>query len=222
MQLTGRRRGNCDASGILRSLVTVLFALEQTGMDLARFAKLHASVTQHEDCSLIYQWARGETAMKITSALRLDRVAPGTEAIYEHPSFELLRDAPISKGRVTLMLQRYAHPPLLNWWFGDEGDCGVVAGPLRRDSSILVQRGDLDGFAVILGLMCEAEARDHLEDHIRHAAKGARQKADVEHVVARQLACDPFADSGRALRNSPASVAAPSEDTSLHRTEGSC
>lgn len=90
-----------------------------------------------------------------------------------------------------------------------------MAGPLPRDSSILVQRGDLDGFAVILGLMREAEARDHLEDHIRHAAKGARQKSDVEHVVARQLACDPFADSGRALRNSPAPVAAPSEDTSL-------
>lgn len=78
--------------------MTLRFALEQTGVDLARFAKLHASVTQHEDCSLIYQWARGETAMKITSALRLDRVAPGAEAVYEHPSFELLRTLRFPRG----------------------------------------------------------------------------------------------------------------------------
>jgi hypothetical protein len=42
MQLTGKRRGNRDASDILRSLVTLRFALEQTDMDLASFAKQHA------------------------------------------------------------------------------------------------------------------------------------------------------------------------------------
>jgi hypothetical protein len=243
MQLTGKRRGNRDASDILRSLVTLRFALEQTGMDLASFAKRHVGATQHEDSSLVYRWARGETAMKIMSARRLDRVAPGAQALYAHPSFELLRDAPISKTRIALILQRYTHPPLLNWWFGDERERGVVAGPLRTDSSILVQREDLDGFAVILGLMREAEARDHLEDHIRHAAniyrafpavariawfrpfvtllrfcveRGALPESDVEHVVAGQLACNPFADSRRALRNGPVPVATRSEDASLH------
>jgi hypothetical protein len=56
MQLTGKRRGNRDASDILRSLVTLRFAPEQTGMDLASFAKQHAEATQHEDSSLVYRW----------------------------------------------------------------------------------------------------------------------------------------------------------------------
>jgi hypothetical protein len=183
MQLTGKRRGNRDTADTLRSLVTLRFALEQTRMDLTRFAKQHAEAMQHEDSSLIYRWARGETAMEITSASRLDRVVPGAQALYAHPSFELLRDAPISKSRIALMLQRYTHPPLLDWWFGDERERGVVAGPLRTESSILVQRGDLDGFTVILGLMREAEARDHLEDHIRHAANVYRAFPAVARIA---------------------------------------
>lgn len=88
MQLTGKRRGNRDASDILRSLVTLRFTLVQTGMDLASFAKQFARSMQHEDSSLVYRWARGETAMKIMSARRLDRVAPGAQALYSHPSFD--------------------------------------------------------------------------------------------------------------------------------------
>lgn len=170
MHLTGKRRGNRDAADVLRSLVTLRFVLEQTGLDLARLARQYANRIQRDDSSIVYRWARGETAMKTMSVRRLERVGPGTHALYAHPCFELLRDAPISSGRVSLILQRYTHPSLPGWWFGDEQECGVVAALSRRDSSMLVQRGDLDGFAVILGLMREAEARDHLEDHMDHAA----------------------------------------------------
>jgi hypothetical protein len=53
-----------------------------------------------------------------------------------------------------------------SWWFGDEEERGVVASPLRTETSLLVQRGDLDGFTVVLGLVREAETQNDLAAHI--------------------------------------------------------
>lgn len=169
MKLLGKRRGSRQPADLLRSLVTLRFALDKTGTDLKAFAKRYAKAAESEGPGLVYRWARGQTAMKLGSVRRIERLAPGARALFLHPVFELLRDGPISRRRVAQLLGRYAHPQL-GWWFGDEHLHGVVAGPLRSNSSALVQRGDLDGFGVILGLLREAEALDRLDDHIDHAA----------------------------------------------------
>jgi hypothetical protein len=61
-----------------------------------------------------------------------------------------------------------------SWWFGDEyerfPELRFIPIVLREDTSALWQRGDMDGFTVILGLVREAEAIGDTDAHIRRVA----------------------------------------------------
>jgi hypothetical protein len=59
---------------------------------------------------------------------------------------------------------------LVPWWFGDEPERGIVASPIRTETSLLFQRGDLEGFTVILGFIRAAEVQNDLEARIERVA----------------------------------------------------
>jgi len=96
--------------------------------------------------------------------------------VYSHPVFDLLRDRPIGRRRIGTLLKRYQNStqkiPL--WCFGDESKripkLRFIPILSRHDTSALWQRGDLDGFTVILGLVREAEAIAATDAHIHRVA----------------------------------------------------
>ena len=165
--LTGERAPHRDPADILRTLATARFALEETGVGLDAFSRHYV-----DNSSLFYRWTRGETAMSPNNARRLDARIPGVYKIYSHPVFTLLRERALEIAKIKELLRRYtpAHPCLVPWWFGDEEERGIVASPLRTETSLLFQRGDLEGFSVILGLVRECESQNDLEAHIHRFA----------------------------------------------------
>ncbi|MFL6600537.1 MAG: hypothetical protein ACJ8R9_04335 [Steroidobacteraceae bacterium] len=183
-RLTGQRAPNRDPADILRTLATLRFAIDKTGLSLDAFARQHVDRRYSGSSNLIYRWARGETSMSENMARRLDARVAGVYQIHSHPVFELLREPSLEVAEIHRLLSRYtsSSPRHTSWWFGDEEERGVVASPLRTETSLLVQRGDLDGFTVILGLVREAEVQNDLTAHIDRFADLYRAFAGAARV----------------------------------------
>jgi hypothetical protein len=165
-RLTGGRAPHRDSADILRTLATLRFALNATGMSLDEFGRKHVDRSRASSANLVHRWARAKTSMRASTAKRLDKRVPGVLRVYSHPVFELLRERCPTLPRINRLLKPYRPDGYISWWFGDEQERGVVASPLRTETSLLAQRGDLEGFTVILGLLREAEVKDDLDAHI--------------------------------------------------------
>lgn len=168
--LTGERTPNRDTADVLRTLATLRFGLETSGLSLDAFAREHVDRGRVDSSSLAYRWARGETGMSERTALRLEERLPGIARVHAHPVFDLLREPSLTVADIERLLSRYTTPGYKSWWFGDEEERGVVAGPVRTHTPQLVERGDLEGFTVILGLVRQAEAENDVDAHIHRFA----------------------------------------------------
>jgi hypothetical protein len=175
-KLTGTRAPNRDSADILRSRVTLSYGLRATGLSPTAFGKKYVDRGIDDGSALVRKWARGITAAGPRSIARLEPAVPGILALYSHPVFDLLRDRHIGRRRITSLLSRYQNPngPFPPWWFGDEfarfSELRFIPIVLRNDTSALWQRGDMDGFTVILGLVREAEAIGDTDAHIHCVA----------------------------------------------------
>ena len=169
--LTGTREPNRDSADILRSLVTLSYGLLAIGLSPTAFGKKYVDRSVDDSSALVRKWASGVTAAGRRSIARLEPAVPGILALYSHPVFDLLRDRQLGRRRITGLLSRYQNPsgPFPPWWFGDEFarffELRFIPIVLRNDTSALWQRGDLDGFTVILGLVREAEAIGDTDAH---------------------------------------------------------
>src|ERR1700733_4367926 len=174
--LTGTREPNRDSADILRSLVTLSYGLLATGLSPTAFGKKYVDRSVDDSSALVRKWASGVTAAGRRSIARLEPAVPGILALYSHPVFDLLRDRQLGRRRITGLLSRYQNPsgPFPPWWFGEEFarffELPFIPIVLRNDTSALWQRGDLDGFTVILGLVREAEAIGDTDAHIHRVA----------------------------------------------------
>jgi hypothetical protein len=169
--LVGEQAPKRVPADFLRTLATVRFALEKTAVGFEAFAREYVD-RGYDSSGLFYRWARGETSMSLKSARHLDARVDGVLQVYSHPVFALLREPCLEVAEIKKLLERYTRPgqSVIPWWFGDEMERGIMASPLRTETSLLFQRGDLDGFSVILGLVREAEMQDDLEAHIERIA----------------------------------------------------
>jgi hypothetical protein len=119
---------------------------------------------------------------------KLEAFAPGVRGVYNHPIFPLLRECPLSKSDIESHLARWKNKvPNGNYWrFFDNYERIVsrryVNATSRNDTQPLVQRGDLDGFTIILGLMRSAEAVNDAQAHIDCAADLYRAFASVARI----------------------------------------
>lgn len=187
-ELTGTRESNRDSADVLRSLVTLKYGLRATGLSPTAFGKKYVDRSIDTGATLVRKWASGKTAAGPRSIARLESAVPGIYALYKHPVFDLLRNREIGRRRITSLLSRFQNPTgkFPPWWFGDEytrlPELRFIPIVLRDDTSALWQRGDLDGFTVILGLVREAEAIGDTDAHIHRVADLYRAFAAVARI----------------------------------------
>jgi hypothetical protein len=187
-ELTGTRESNRDPADVLRSLVTLKYGLRATGLSPTAFGKKYVDRGIGGGSTLVRKWASGKTAAGPRSIARLESTVLGIHALYNHPVFDLLRDREIGRRRITSLLSRFQNPTgqFPPWWFGDEfarlPELRFIPIVLRDDTSALWQRGDLDGFTVILGLVREAEAMGDTDAHIYRVADLYRAFAAVARI----------------------------------------
>ena len=183
MQLTGTRRSNRDTADILRSMVTVQYGLQKSGLSLGDFAQKYVDYGRAEKSNLTTRWLMGDVAISMRNASRLDRMIPGMRELYLHPVFQLLRYPEVSSRKVRSLLRRYQNPRRLPFWlFGDEQVLRWAPPLPREDTSTVWQRGDLDGFTVILGLVRDAESQGDVGRHMLHIQHLYRAFAAVARI----------------------------------------
>ena len=174
-EFTRQRRGRRPPSESLRGLVVMAYALNRTQLTPFAFSKkfIDGRFARSAGSGLVYRWLRGERVPRRELVASISRDVPGLLELYEHPVFDLLADKPLKRARVERLLSKWRNPhDFPHWRFADDAERYVagrfVSVVVRSDSGSLVERGDLDGFAVILGLVRAAEAADSTQDHITH------------------------------------------------------
>jgi hypothetical protein len=193
LRLEGRRHERVPHSESLRACVTIEYVLHKTGMtkheigkkivEPARVRKTKSESV--ESSGLVHRWARGESVPSIHSVKKLEPFATEVRWIHNHPVFPLLRDYPLSLSEVESNLARWKNDvPNGNYWrFFDDHERLIegryVSTPWRNYTAPLVERGDLDGFTVIMGLMRAAEAANDSHAHVACAADLYRAFASV-------------------------------------------
>lgn len=184
LRLEGRIHERVPHSESLRACVTIEYVLHKTGMSrhelgkkIVEPARIRKTKSESvESSGLVHRWARGQSVPSIDSVKKLEPFAPGVRWIYNHPVFALLRDYPLASSEVESHLSRWKSDlPNANYWrFYDDferlSEGRYVSTPWRNCTAPLVERGDLDGFAVILGLLRSAESVNDSHAHVSCAA----------------------------------------------------
>jgi hypothetical protein len=167
--LTGTRRPRLDESTALLAGVAYSYVLQTTGLTTTKELSelivepiLAALRGEERDSSgIAYRWAAGQLISR-KWRVRLEPHVPGLTALCDHPVFPLLKDYPITTDGANRCLSRWRGGATPYWKFDDELRREVefrqVTTLQRDDTQSLMERGDLDGFTVILGLMRYAEA----------------------------------------------------------------
>jgi hypothetical protein len=100
---TAARTGRYAQVRRLRGAVWISYVLHQSGQSLNEFSDrcLYGSRSRS---GLAAKWARGEVNPCRQTARRVEADVPGSEAVFCHPIFELLKGAPITDHRVWKLL----------------------------------------------------------------------------------------------------------------------
>lgn len=196
LRLEGRRHERVPHSESLRACVTIEYVLQKTGMTthelgkrIVEPARVRKTKSESlESSGIVHRWASGRGVPSIESVKKLEAFVPGIRGVYNHPVFPLLREYPLSKSDVESYLARWKNDaPNGNYWrFFDDYERIVsrryINAPWRNATQPLVQRGDLDGFTIILGLMRAAEAVNDAQAHIDCAEDLYRAFASVARI----------------------------------------
>lgn len=201
--LVGARRQRLKYSDALLARVAFTFILDKTGLTPKELSErivepmLSGSRGEERDNSgIVNKWEGGQMMSRKWQA-RLEPHAPGLTALCAHPVFHLLGDFPITKNAAEKSISRWKGLPFNYWIFDDEekriAERRYVETWLRSDTQPLVERGDLDGFTVILGLLRFAEAANDSHSHVLFSRDLYRALPAVARIpwfkVHRQLLC---------------------------------
>ena len=201
--LVGARRPRLKYSDALLARVVYTYLLMKTGLTTKELSEhivepiLASSRGEEGDSSgIAYKWEAGQL-MSRKWQQRLEPHAPGLTALCEHPVFHLLGDFPITKNAAEKCLSRWRGHQFHYWLFGDEeqriAERRYVETSLRSETQPLVERGDLDGFTIILGLMRFAEAANDSHSHVLQSRDLYRALPAVARIpwfkAHRQLLC---------------------------------
>jgi hypothetical protein len=74
--IPGEKKPNRNSVGVFRTLATLRFALEKTGVGLEAFSREYVD-RGYSNSSLFYRWTHGETSMGENTARRLDAFVGG-------------------------------------------------------------------------------------------------------------------------------------------------
>lgn len=202
-ELVGARRPRFKYSDALLARVAYTYVLMKTGLTTKELSEeivepslAGASGEERDRSGIARKWEAGQLMSRKWQA-RLEPHAPGLTALCEHPVFPLLGDFPITKNAVEKYLSRWRGTPLNYWVFDDERqrltERRYVETWLRSHTEPLFERGDLDGFTVILGLMRFAEAANDSHSHVSHSKDLYRALPAVARIpwfkVHRQALC---------------------------------
>jgi hypothetical protein len=170
---SGRMQACC-----LRSRAWLSWLLWRTGLEADAFAARYV-YNGRTKSNLVARWINGSVAPTEHSVHRINKALPGCLQLYDLPIFKLLEDRPMSASEVLNLIEPYNNPDHLKEAFGN-GICSKDAqfSKMERsrsisfwmwDSQSLVERGDLWGFQMIVGMVRLAEARGEQTGHLQCA-----------------------------------------------------
>ncbi|WP_156969984.1 hypothetical protein [Arenimonas malthae] len=124
------------------------------------------------------KWADGSTALSRGSAVKLEKVAPGTLEVFDLPLLPLLAQRPLSEGEIFTLLLPYrraqkagGHSELLPWQFPDEQERirykDFVPIMSVTDTENLFLYGTPHSFSALLGIARLAESKGDVMLHLR-------------------------------------------------------
>lgn len=147
----------------LRSNCWIAFVMQHCG-SLEAFAD--ALYEGKADSKLIGKWRKGTHVPTRSSALKLEKIAPGGIALFDLPLWKLLENRPLGIKEIDRLMSPFRYDPKC-WWqywsFPNDFEPGreLRSGGLmiRHDLDGLFQRGDIYGFTAIVAAVrtCEAQ-----------------------------------------------------------------
>lgn len=177
LRLTGNGASRVEEWHGYRTRLTLSYAQERAQLSLLELAEKSIYIARTMS-GLHEKWADGSTALSRGSAIKLEKVAPGTLAVFELPLLPLLAQRPLSEGEIYTLLLPYrrvrkagSRSDLLPWRFPDEQE------RLRRkdfvpimsvtDTENLSFYGTPHSFSVLLGIARLAESKGDVMLHLR-------------------------------------------------------
>jgi len=163
-RMTGSKSDGAHLARAFRAKAWLEFAVKQSGLSWRDFVK-QCVYRGRARSSLAEKWRAGKAQPTRLSALRLERLIPGTLAIYDSPLFTLLEDRPFTVQELNALFApfRETRTPLICWKFPNDEELRErhhwVPTLHEKDTSSLARRGDIWGFIATIWVarMCEAQ-----------------------------------------------------------------
>ncbi len=174
-RITQQRSPKKHPAEIARGLVTLEYALHTSGCRRTEFARRFVDGPGRSKSALLFKWLSGETVPSRQKILQVDRSIPGTLSLYEHPIFDLLANLPIPLGEIEDCLAPFAWDAPFDekgWRFHTHYQTEKPAQVfVRNDTAALRDSHDINGIAILLGLVREAEAVGRTINHMTYMAE---------------------------------------------------
>jgi hypothetical protein len=169
-QLTGARQPLRSAARQLRGRAWLTNALQISGLSKVEFGQQFVYRGRTRS-NVVDRWLQGDAIPKRHSALAVEKLLPGTLAVYDYPLFAWLEDRPMSRREASKLLSPYRQPEhsLIVWKLPNDEELRArrhwVPTLCIQDTHSLFCRGDFWGFQIIVGLVRLAEAEGSAESH---------------------------------------------------------
>lgn len=169
-RMTGSKTHGASHARAFRSKVWLEYAVTKSGLPWAEFVKQYVYRGRARS-SLADKWRAGVTQPTRLSAQQLERFLPGTLAIFDSPLFSLLEDRPFTVQELRNLFAPYrdTRVPLFVWRFPNDEALRErrhwVPTLHEKDTSSLVQRGDIWGFVTTVWVARMCEAQGELDYH---------------------------------------------------------
>lgn len=169
-RLTGEKYVGVQPAREFRAKVWLDHAVRRSGLCWPDFAK-SCVYRGRARSSLAEKWRQGKALPTRLSAQRIERLLPGTLAVFDSPLFPLLEDRPFTVQELQKLFAPYreARVPLVIWRFPNDDELRErrhwVPTLVERDTSSLVRRGDVWGFIAALWVARMSEAQGESNDH---------------------------------------------------------
>lgn len=163
--LENKKPSRKSAAHILRGKVWLSYVLATQNLTPEEFSEQFLEGLKGGHASLIYKWAKSETAPSPLIAERVGQSVPASKVLYDLPLWTLLEDKPIPKSVIDKLVSPYwfgaEDNPLAFWGFPEDEFARANYSPTtftKYNSQGLVERGDLYGFFAVAALVRDAEA----------------------------------------------------------------
>jgi hypothetical protein len=151
----------------LRGMVWLDYAIHRSEITGSEFASRYLRSPSGRQTDALQRWLTGKAHPERVSAIKLERVLPGTLEVFDWPLFPLLDRAELSEAKIASLMARFvkwAYPPGLTCFEFPNASPIVWTG----DSTLAVARGGIWGLTLAIWAARQAEVRFDEHAHLEH------------------------------------------------------